>query len=102
MEGLRVTHQNHHPQDQEEEEIIETVETPEELLQPIQDREVSPEDVVEDFHERLFDFILDSDHGMDLGEEGKLSIPQLLTLTNVLQVMLAVRRRRSRKTWRKT
>ena len=51
LEGLRVTHQNHHPQDQEEEEIIETVETPEELLQPIQDREVSPEDVVKDFHE---------------------------------------------------
>ena len=51
LEGLRVTHQNCHPQDQEEEELIETVKTPEELLQPIQDREVSPEDVVEDFHE---------------------------------------------------
>ncbi|KIM54101.1 hypothetical protein SCLCIDRAFT_74926, partial [Scleroderma citrinum Foug A] len=51
---------------------IEDAQTPMELLQPTQDREVSPEDVVEDFHERLCDFIPDSEHRVDSSAGGKL------------------------------
>ena len=51
LKQLKVDRQNRNPQEEEEEVTIEAVETPEELVQPARDREASPGDVVEDFHE---------------------------------------------------
>ena len=41
----------------DKEVIVDNAQTPKELVSPNQDREVSPGEVVEDFHDRLFDFI---------------------------------------------
>ena len=65
LKQLKVDRQNQNPQEEEEEVTIKTVETPEELVQPARDRKASPGDVVEDFHEQLFDFIPESDNGYD-------------------------------------
>ena len=79
LKQLKVNHQNQNPQEEEEEVTIEAVETPEELVQPARDREASPGDVVEDFHERLFDFIPESDNGYDSTPGSECFIPTSVT-----------------------
>ena len=72
---------------EDEEVIVDDAQIPKELVPLNQDREVSPGEVVEDFHDRLFDFIPQdtSTWVQDLEVEGKYnvcSVSSLQTLTS--------------------